>query len=95
MPLNNAAIAEHLAQELGERYRPPQLLRTLIEALRADGTLDVSLVPAGGHNPLEPARFGVPVLMGPHYENFRDVVEALRGAEGLRVVDAASLKASA
>jgi 3-deoxy-D-manno-octulosonic-acid transferase len=45
-----------------------------------------SLVPAGGHNPLEPARFGVPVLMGPHYENFRDAVEALRGADALHVV---------
>ena len=28
----------------------------------------------GGHNPLEPAQFGVPVVMGPSYENFRDVV---------------------
>ena len=25
-----------------------------------------SLVPAGGHNPLEPAQFGVPIVMGPH-----------------------------
>ena len=30
-----------------------------------------SLVPAGGHNPLEPAQFGVPIVMGPHYANFR------------------------
>lgn len=48
-----------------------------------------SLVPAGGHNPLEPARFGVPVLMGPHYVNFRDAVEALRSADALRVVERA------
>jgi 3-deoxy-D-manno-octulosonic-acid transferase len=45
-----------------------------------------SLVPAGGHNPLEPARLAVPVVMGPHYENFRDAVELLRGADALRVV---------
>jgi 3-deoxy-D-manno-octulosonic-acid transferase len=50
-----------------------------------------SLVPAGGHNPLEPARFAVPVLMGPHYENFRDAVELLRGADALRVVERAKL----
>jgi 3-deoxy-D-manno-octulosonic-acid transferase len=45
-----------------------------------------SLVAAGGHNPLEPARLAVPVVMGPRYENFRDAVELLRGADGLRVV---------
>jgi 3-deoxy-D-manno-octulosonic-acid transferase len=50
-----------------------------------------SLVPAGGHNPLEPARFGVPVLMGPHYENFRDAVELLRNADALRVVERSSV----
>jgi 3-deoxy-D-manno-octulosonic-acid transferase len=44
-----------------------------------------SLVPEGGHNPLEPARLGVPVVMGPHYENFREAVELLRGANALRL----------
>jgi 3-deoxy-D-manno-octulosonic-acid transferase len=46
-----------------------------------------SLVPAGGHNPLEPARLAVPVVMGPRYENFRDAVELLRRADALRVVE--------
>jgi 3-deoxy-D-manno-octulosonic-acid transferase len=46
-----------------------------------------SLVVAGGHNPLEPARFAVPVIMGPHYANFREVVELLRIANALRVVE--------
>jgi 3-deoxy-D-manno-octulosonic-acid transferase len=50
-----------------------------------------SLVPAGGHNPLEPARFGVPVLMGPRSENFRDAVELLRAADALRVVERAGV----
>src|ERR1700733_148181 len=36
-----------------------------------------SLVAAGGHNPLEPAQFRVPIVMGPHYENFRAIVEQL------------------
>jgi 3-deoxy-D-manno-octulosonic-acid transferase len=45
-----------------------------------------SLVPKGGHNPLEPARFGVPVVMGPSYENFRDVVERMRAADGILIV---------
>jgi len=32
-----------------------------------------SLVPGGGHNPIEAARFAVPVLTGPHVQNFRAV----------------------
>ena len=45
-----------------------------------------SLVRKGGHNPLEPAQFGVPVVMGPSYENFRDVVKRMREADGIRIV---------
>ena len=36
-----------------------------------------SLIPAGGHNPLEPAQFGVPIVMGPHYANFRAIADDL------------------
>jgi 3-deoxy-D-manno-octulosonic-acid transferase len=46
-----------------------------------------SLVAKGGHNPLEPAQFAVPVVMGPSYENFREVVEAMRRADAIRIVD--------
>lgn len=45
-----------------------------------------SIVPAGGHNPLEPAQFGVPIVMGPHYANFRVIVEALRAHNAIRIV---------
>lgn len=34
-----------------------------------------SLVPAGGHNLLEPAYWGKPILFGPHMENFRDIAK--------------------
>lgn len=44
-----------------------------------------SLVPAGGHNPLEPARFRVPVVMGPSSENFREIVEAMNAADAIRI----------
>ncbi len=50
-----------------------------------------SLVPKGGHNVLEPAYFGVPILVGPHTENFRDIVEIFRRADALRVVTAQTL----
>jgi 3-deoxy-D-manno-octulosonic-acid transferase len=45
-----------------------------------------SLVPHGGQNPLEPARFGVPILIGPHYENFRTMVDTMQAAHGIKVV---------
>jgi len=44
-----------------------------------------SLVPAGGHNPLEPAQFGVPIVMGPHYANFVAIVESLRSHDAMRI----------
>ena len=45
-----------------------------------------SLAPKGGHNPLEPAQFAVPVVMGPSFENFRDVVESMREIDAIRIV---------
>ena len=32
-----------------------------------------TLVATGGHNPLEPARFGIPTAVGPSMENFREI----------------------
>jgi 3-deoxy-D-manno-octulosonic-acid transferase len=32
-----------------------------------------SLVPSGGHNPIEPAAVGAPVAFGPHMSNFREI----------------------
>ena len=34
-----------------------------------------SLVPAGGHNILEPALYGKPIVFGPHMENFTEIAE--------------------
>jgi 3-deoxy-D-manno-octulosonic-acid transferase len=44
-----------------------------------------SLIPAGGHNPLEPAQFSVPIVMGPHYANFRAIVDDLVAHQALRI----------
>jgi len=48
--------------ELGRAYR-------FAEAAFIGG----SLVPTGGHNPLEPAVWSVPVLTGPHVHNFQEI----------------------
>ncbi len=39
-----------------------------------------SLVPVGGHNPLEALSFGVPVIFGPHMFNFREIESKLLGS---------------
>ena len=44
-----------------------------------------SVAEAGGHNPLEPAQFGVPIVMGPHYANFRAITEDLLAHNALRI----------
>lgn len=53
-----------------------------------------SLAPTGGHNPLEPAQFGAPIVMGPHYANFRSIVEELREHEALRICGEGDLAAT-
>jgi 3-deoxy-D-manno-octulosonic-acid transferase len=50
-----------------------------------------SLIPVGGHNPLEPAQFSVPIIMGPHFTNFRAIVDDLLAHQALRIVTADEL----
>lgn len=50
------------------------------------------IAPGGGQNPLEPARLGCAVVVGPHTGNFDDHVSLLRDAGGLvEVTDALTL----
>lgn len=53
-----------------------------------------TLVDIGGHNPLEPAMYGVPVVVGPYISVIRDVVEELRGEDAiLEISDGGSARA--
>lgn len=45
-----------------------------------------SLVRRGGHNIIEPAQAGVAVVVGPHTENFRDVVAQFQRRNAVRIV---------
>jgi 3-deoxy-D-manno-octulosonic-acid transferase len=56
-----------------------------VYALASVAFVGGSLVPGGGHNPLEPAQFAVPVVMGSHYANFRAIIDTLLQAEGLKL----------
>jgi len=48
-----------------------------------------SLAPRGGHNILEPAMYGVATVVGPHTENFRDIIELFRRPGAVVVVHSA------
>jgi 3-deoxy-D-manno-octulosonic-acid transferase len=41
-----------------------------------------SLLPFGGHNPLEPASYGLPVLFGPHMDHCRQSARLLLNSDG-------------
>lgn len=46
-----------------------------------------SLVPVGGHNVLEPAQLSKCILIGPHYQNFSNIVNELVSKQGILIVD--------
>jgi len=62
-----------------------------VYSLAAVAFVGGSLVPAGGHNPLEPAQFGVPIIMGKHYSNFRAITELLLERDAVRIVELSGL----
>jgi 3-deoxy-D-manno-octulosonic-acid transferase len=88
-----------LVSPRGEGHPSVVLLDSLGELaglyrLAAAAFIGGTLVPTGGHNPLEAARFGVPLAVGPSMHNFREMAEAFdRTAAWRRVGDAAELGA--
>ncbi|WP_026841531.1 3-deoxy-D-manno-octulosonic acid transferase [Citrifermentans bremense] len=85
--------AEPAPQQPGEVF----ILDTVGELAGLYGASDLvfvggSLVPTGGHNPLEPAACGIPVLFGPHMENFREIAATFLAKEaGIQLAGAAEL----
>ena len=72
------------------------LLDTLGELAAAYGEGTLALVGGGwtwhgGHNPLEPVRWGMPTLVGPGFANFEDLVVPLLEARLVEVVPAPDL----
>jgi 3-deoxy-D-manno-octulosonic-acid transferase len=97
-----AALVGGTRRSLGEVPGPLHIADTLGELGLFYRLADValvggSLVPHGGQNPMEPARLGCPILLGPHTGNFQERVLDLREAGAVRVVepaDAAMLAAA-
>src|SRR5690242_1285469 len=86
-------------EETRPRISQPEilLLDTIGELAEFVGLADVvfvggSLVPTGGHNVVEPAFWGKPILFGPHMHNFRDVASLFLSAGGaVQVADSHQL----
>lgn len=53
-----------------------------------------SLIPVGGHNLLEPASLGLPILVGPHVFNCRDIHQLLNDAKALINIDSSEQMAT-
>lgn len=81
-PAGGVWIADTLG-ELGLLYRLAPLV-----------FIGKSMTGRGGQNPIEPARLGCAIAIGPHTENFSDAVRCLEQAGGLvRIADAQALAA--
>ena len=68
------------------------LMDTMGELTKAYALADVavvgrSFVPLGGSDPIEPIALGKPTIMGPRFENFREVVSALTEEGGLIITE--------
>ncbi|MDO3723219.1 lipid IV(A) 3-deoxy-D-manno-octulosonic acid transferase [Marinobacter sp. chi1] len=68
---------------------------TMGELMMLYGASDIafvggSLITRGGHNPLEPAVWGIPVFSGPHVFNFETIYQRLQEDQGVTMVSGAS-----
>jgi len=70
-----AEVAVYVTDTLGELGLFYRLARVAL--------IGGSLVQHGGQNPLEAARLGCPILIGPHHFNFSEIIARLRAAHGL------------
>lgn len=79
---------EHIARKMADAEENPSLFCDVIAVDRIGVLKDLyaisdiafvggSLVPLGGHNPLEPAAFAKPVLFGQHMSDFAEISEML------------------
>ncbi|MFC7737132.1 3-deoxy-D-manno-octulosonic acid transferase [Roseomonas sp. GCM10028921] len=86
--LPGADTALYVADTLGELG--------LLYRLAGAALIGGSLVPHGGQNPLEAARLGCPVLLGPHTANFTAIVDRMvEAGAALRVAGPAALAEAA
>jgi 3-deoxy-D-manno-octulosonic-acid transferase len=78
----------------GARYEDVILLDSMGKLEEAYAIADLAfvggtLVDIGGHNPLEPAMYAIPVAVGQYTSVIRDIVQSMRGAGGIVEISSA------
>jgi 3-deoxy-D-manno-octulosonic-acid transferase len=87
-PGNEGVLVVDTVGELGRLY-------SIADLAFVGGSLFYRGANKGGHNLMEPAVFGVPVLFGPYNFSFKETVDDLLAADAGRLVrDAAELRAA-
>lgn len=74
----DAQTKTYIADTLGELG--------LFFALADIALMGGSLVPHGGHNPIEPVKLGIPVISGPNIANFQAIFTILLEAQATQIV---------
>ena len=81
------SVQTDLAQVIPEDLRSDTLGELgMFYSLAPFAFIGGSLVPHGGQNPLEAAKLGCPLLIGPHTDNFAEIAAALEQAEAARLL---------
>jgi len=89
--IQSLAASHGLDAALRSEGRPPAadmlILDTIGELVRFYSLGHIalvggSLVEKGGHNPIEPATMAIPVIFGPHMQDFSEIAEALIACGG-------------
>lgn len=79
IPVCKPGVSVYLGDTMGEL--------TVFYAASDIAFVGGSLAPTGGHNILEPALLGVPVIVGPHMTNFLSITALLQEAGALQQVE--------
>lgn len=88
---NNMGLTANRRSQINAGGKDLFILDTFGELNRVYGLADIafvggSLTAAGGHNPIEPAIYGIPVLFGRHMEDFFEISAELMHAGGAIMV---------
>lgn len=87
LPSSDAKVDAVLLDSLGEL--------AALYSLATTAFIGGTLVPTGGHNPLEAAIWAVPIVVGPSMANFRDIAARFDDADAWkRVADSSGLTAT-